>query len=249
LTSGFAFFQYLIPSLVLGGLALAHFRKGTLDRQSHNLYLALAMAAGACVSLLVRPAGAQTTYWLYLLPPLFAGAIAGYRLLITQIGKSFSSIVCVLSIAPLIYAWALFIYGQPRGLTFGGHGGVRVIQTQVEQVLPTVRALSSNPAFVPRRSRVLLWDISWQIFYFSQAIPASSILTNETWNYSIDRAWQEGELRNKLETSADFVITAKSPIPSWMEDTLQRNFVWIWNGEYQNIYLRATVNHKQDVNR
>jgi hypothetical protein len=243
LFTAFAFFQYLTPALALGFVAIVQARRRQLNRdQACIFWPAIGMVLGALASLLIRPAGGQTTYWLYLLPPLFSLAIVGYQSLSARAGREMWLTIIALSIAPLIYAWALFIYGQPKGVTFGGHGGVRVVQTQVEQILPTVAALTSHPSYKAEHSRVFMWDRQWQIFYFARAIPVSSILTDETWIYLIDRQWQERELRGTLETSPDFVVTGKFDIPNWLESALVQDFTIIFNGEYQNIYARLPGN-------
>jgi hypothetical protein len=243
LFAGFAFFQYLAPSVVLAVVAIIQFRARIFDsRQTRIFSLSIGMAIGAALSLLIRPASGQTTYWLYLLPALFSLAIVGFDSVSPHVGKKFSSVVAALSLAPLTYAWALNVYGQPRGLTFGVHGGVRVVQMQAEEVAPAVRALTSHPSFKKAgQSTLFLWDLQWQIFYFAQAVPASSILTNETWRYAVAREWQQRELSKTVETSADFVVTAKSEIPQWLEDDLAQNFTIILSSDHQNVYIKSRL--------
>ena len=71
LLTGFAFFQYLTAALVLWVIAIGHSRTHQLDLRMYRIVcLAVGAAIGAFASLLVRPGGPQTSYWLYLLPPL-----------------------------------------------------------------------------------------------------------------------------------------------------------------------------------
>lgn len=222
--TGFAFFQYLIAPAVLAALAIRQSRSRESVNEKNLVIRSVALAIGAGVSLLVRPAGAQTTYWLYLLPPVFALAAIGYQIIAERVSRPVKFAVATIAIAPFLYAWALFVYGQPRNLIFGGHGGVRVIQTQIEDTKRMAALVRQCADYRPGSSRILNWGYQWQIFYFSKTIPATSILTDETWLYNVDRGWQSAQLDLTLAKTADFVVL-DAELPPDMEKRLKERFV------------------------
>ena len=181
-------------------------------------------ALGALLSLLVRPAGAQTVYWLYLLPPLIAGALVGLRLvLVKSKDPAIAILVAVTSVTALFYGWAQNVYGQARGLYFGGGSGLQIEQRQITQIMPIVEVLRADPDFRPHSSKLFLWGMPWQLFYFSKSVPATSLLTNEAHKHGVNTNDVE-ELALSGLREADYAVIESHDVK--MFPALKEDFVF-----------------------
>jgi hypothetical protein len=130
--------------------------------------------------------GGQTTYWLYLLPPLLLGAFLCMQdFSKISLTKAPTLALWFVVFGALAYGWVQHVYGQSKGVFFGGKGGLKIEHTHISQISPVVSAIQSNARFVPKKSRLFLWGMPWQLFYFSKTVPSSTVLTNETFMYGI----------------------------------------------------------------
>jgi hypothetical protein len=196
---GTAFFQFMFPVFGLYAYAL-------ITSRGEHMLVINCYALGALASLLIRPAGAQTVYWLYLLPPMLAGATIGLRKIWYETKeRSPAILVTAFALVALLYGWAQHIYGQTRGMYFGAGGGLRIEQQQITNIAPVVQTLQADPQFEPGKSRLFLWGMPWQLFYFSRSIPASSLLSNESYKYGVNKTKIE-ELAAAGLRRADYAV-------------------------------------------
>ena len=202
--TGVAFFQFLFPWLIFCFFLLV---SGD-ERRRH--WLPCLWVCGALASLALRPAGAQTSYWLYTLPPLMCLGWLGYIKISSLFSQKDRAILSCFLLFPIAYGWMVNLAGPALGLQPGGRGGLRQIQTQVADLEPALHALQNHPRYQEKQSRLFLWGMPWQIFYLGRCVPASSLLTSESWTYGIQQKKQRQWIAQGL-AKADFVWVDEGP--------------------------------------
>jgi hypothetical protein len=178
--------------------------------------------------------GGQTTYWIYMLPPLLLGSflcLIDLKRKVAFFTPSIALWLCV--VTTLFYGWAQNIYGQSKGFYFGGKGGLKIEQAQVTSLNAVIQALESDHNFIPRKSRLYLWGMPWQLFYLSKTIPSSSILTNETFKYGIEFDVYRANILNSISMS-DYIVIENGEIEK-MSPALDR-FKAFFNDEHFTIF-------------
>jgi hypothetical protein len=231
LYTGVAFFEFLFPWLIFCCLLLH-------DRfLQKNHMLPLFWLAGAVLNLGIRPAGAQTAYWLYVLPPMLWLGWLSWKRFSSDFTLAKRYILSGLVLVPLAYGWMVNLVGPPLGLYPGGRGGIRQIQTQVADLQPGLEALRSHPRYRETKSRLLLWGMPWQVFYLGRCIPATSLLTSESWAYDIGREKQRRWIVSGL-ANADFVWLDDGPGTSDIKALLLDKFAPFYQAEGRALYAR-----------
>lgn len=229
--AGVAFFQFTFPWLLFTALLLLAGLK--LSRHGLPLYWLI----GAVVSLAIRPAGAQTTYWLYLLPPLLWLGWLGWQDLSASLSRQERWILTGFVVIPMAFGWMINLAGPSLNLHPGGRGGIRHIQTQITDLEPALQALRGHPRYREAQSRLLLWGMPWQVFYLGQCIPATSLLTSESWAYGIAHETQRRLIAEGLDR-ADFVWVDEGPGAAEIRGALAQSFSPFFKAPNRTLYAR-----------
>jgi len=229
--TGVSFFEFSFPWLIFC-LLLLHER----FLQTHHI-LPLFWLAGAFLNLGIRPAGAQTAYWLYVLPPMLWLGWLGWTSFSSGYSLTKRYIVSGFMLIPVAYGWMVNLVGPPLGLHPGGRGGIRQIQTQVADLQPALEALRSHPRYRETKSRLLLWGMPWQVFYLGRCIPATSLLTSESWAYGIGLEKQKRWVASGL-TNADFIWLDNGPGAIDIKALLSGKFAPFYQAGGRTLYAR-----------